>query len=87
MKKTIAIVSGEPKSINVEIIAKSWVKRKNKKINLFVIGNFLLLKRQLKKNQLNIPIKKIHSIKDIIFNNYLNILEIVLDYINWMVVV
>ncbi len=82
MKKTIAIVSGEPKSINVEIIAKSWVKRKNKKINLFVIGNFLLLKRQLKKNQLNIPIKKVHSIKDIIFNNYLNILEIPLKFKN-----
>ena len=58
MKKIIAIIAGEPKSINVEIIAKSWIKRKNKKVNLFVIGNFLLLKKQLKKNKFNIPIKK-----------------------------
>ena len=28
MKKIIAIIAGEPKSINVEIIAKSWIKKK-----------------------------------------------------------
>ena len=80
MKKIIAIIAGEPKSINVEIIAKSWIKRKNKKVNLFFIENFLLLKKQLKKNKFNIPIKKVTSIKDLIFRNYLNILEIPLKF-------
>ena len=31
MKKLIAIVAGEPKSINTEIIGKAWKKAKNKK--------------------------------------------------------
>ena len=45
MKKLIAIVAGEPNSINSEIIAKSWkVNKKNK--NLFVIGNYYLLKNR-----------------------------------------
>ncbi len=48
MKRSIAIVAGEPKSSNSEIIAKTWKKlRKEKKI--FVIGNYLILKKQLKK--------------------------------------
>jgi len=63
MKKLIAIVAGEPNSINSEIIAKAWKKIKNKK-NLFIIGNYLLLKKQIDKIGIKIPIAKIDSIKD-----------------------
>ena len=45
MIKSIAIIAGEPNSINSEIIAKAWIKKKKQKI--FVIGNYLLLKKQL----------------------------------------
>ena len=47
MIKKIAIVAGEPFSINAEIIAKSWKKIKKKyKKNIFIIGNYTLIKRQ-----------------------------------------
>ena len=42
MENKIAIIMGEPTSINSEIIAKSWNKLKNKK-NFFIIGSFDLL--------------------------------------------
>ena len=44
MKKIIAIISGDPNSINSEIIAKAW-KRKNsfKNLNVFIIGSFVSL--------------------------------------------
>ena len=49
MNNLICIVAGEPNSVNSELIAKVWKKRKNlKKINIVVIGNYLLIKRQLK---------------------------------------
>ena len=46
--KNIAIIAGEPNSINSEIIAKAWKLTKYKK-NLFIIGNYSLIKEQLKK--------------------------------------
>ena len=50
MMNKIGVVLGEPNSINSELIAKSWVKlKKNEKNRIFFIGNFLLLKKQLKK--------------------------------------
>ena len=50
MKNLIAIISGEPNSINSEIISKVWKNlNKNLKKKIFVIGNFLLLENQLKK--------------------------------------
>ena len=60
MKEAIAIVAGEPNSINSEIIAKTWKKlRKEKKI--FVIGNYLILKKQLKKIKCKIKILQINN--------------------------
>ena len=64
MKKLIAIVAGEPNSINSEIIAKSWkVNKKNK--NLFVIGNYYLFKKQINDIGINIPVTSIDKIQDI----------------------
>ena len=59
MKKIIAIISGDPNSINSEIIAKAW-KRKNSfgNLNIFIIGNFILLKRQFLLIGYNIKLKK-----------------------------
>ena len=75
MKKLIAIVAGEPNSINSEIIAKTWKVIKNKK-NLFVIGNYLLIKNQINKIGLKIPLSEINSIEQFDNNNKLNILNI-----------
>ena len=75
MKKLIAIVAGEPNRINSEIIAKTWKVIKNKK-NLFVIGNYLLIKNQINKIGLKIPLSEINSIEQFDNNNKLNILNI-----------
>ena len=80
MIKKIAIVAGEPFSINAEIIAKSWKKIKKKyKKNIFIIGNYTLIKRQFDKLKIKISIKRINSIEKIdssmsikIFNMPLN---------------
>ena len=50
MKKKIILVTGDPNSINSEIIFKSWKKLSSKKReNIFLISNFNLLKDQFKK--------------------------------------
>ena len=62
MKNKVAIVSGEPFSVNSEIIGKSWKKiRKKYKKKIFIIGNYLLIKNQFKKLQIKIPLEKISS--------------------------
>jgi 4-hydroxythreonine-4-phosphate dehydrogenase len=78
MRNLIAIIAGEPNSINSEIIVKSWKKIKIKR-NLFVIGNFLLLKNQIKKYGLKIDIYKINSIEEIKNKKVLNILDVPLN--------
>jgi 4-hydroxythreonine-4-phosphate dehydrogenase len=73
--KLIAIVAGEPDSINSEIIVKAWKKIKNKK-NFFIIGDFLLLKKQINKIKLKIQLVKINSIDEIKSIKKLNILNV-----------
>ena len=63
MTKTFAITAGEPNSINSEIIAKCW--NENKRRNYFIIGNVLLLKKQLSSLKINIPLFEIKSIREI----------------------
>ena len=62
MKNLIVIVAGEPNSINSEIIAKTWKKKKYQ--NLLVIGNYFLLKKQINKIRIKIPLIKIDRIED-----------------------
>ena len=78
MKKPIAITTGEPKSINSEIIYKSWKKIKTN--NLFLIGNFLLIKKQFKKLGFKVSLKKITSINQFKKKNILQILDVPLSF-------
>jgi len=62
MKNLIAVVTGEPNSINSEIIAKTWKKLKeSEKKRIFFIGNYELLLKQFKKIKIKIPVKKIDT--------------------------
>ena len=79
MKKLIAIVAGEPNSINSEIIVKTWKKIKNKK-DFFVIGNCSILKKQINEIGQNIKISKINSINELSIKENLNILDIPLKF-------
>ena len=83
MKKIIAIISGDPNSINSEIIAKAW-KRKNsfKNLNVFIIGSFVLLKKQLVLMGYNIRLKKINEITDQNFKKNLLVYDVPLKFKN-----
>ena len=79
MKKLIAIIAGEPNSINSEIIAKSWKLRKKNK-NIFVIGNYSILKKQFLTFGLKIPIIKINNLSEIKNKGKLFILDVPLKF-------
>tara|TARA_B110000444_G_scaffold236583_1_gene248562 strand:- start:506 stop:1465 length:960 start_codon:yes stop_codon:yes gene_type:complete len=79
MKNLIAIIAGEPNSVNSEIIAKAW-KKKNKVKNIFIIGNYSILKKQIIKLGIRIPLFKIKELKDIKKENKLFILDVPLKF-------
>ena len=80
MKKIFAIISGEPNSINSEIIAKSWKKNNTYyKKNVFIIGSYLLIKEQLQNIGIKIPLEKIKTVNNFKTKNVLQILEHVYD--------
>ena len=72
MKKLITIIAGEPKSINAEIIAKTWKQTKKK---LLIIGDYKILKKQLINFKVNLSnINNITDLKNA--TNKLNILNV-----------
>ena len=81
MNNKIVILSGDPNSINSEIIYKSWKKLNiNQKNNIFLISNFELLKQQFAKLKYSVKLIKIKNINDKIITNGLKILDIPLDF-------
>jgi len=83
MKNIICIIAGEPNSINSEIIAKAWKKKLVfKKSNIFIIGNYNLIKLQLKKIKINIKIEKVSTIEKQNFKRSLLILDVPLNFKN-----
>tara|TARA_Y100000590_G_scaffold470229_1_gene662936 strand:+ start:14509 stop:15483 length:975 start_codon:yes stop_codon:yes gene_type:complete len=83
MKNLVPIIAGDPNSINSEIIAKFWKKRSHfKNINVFIIGNYLLIKKQLKIIGLKINLKKISEIENKSFEKELLIYDVPLKFKN-----
>jgi 4-hydroxy-L-threonine phosphate dehydrogenase PdxA len=83
MKNLIAIISGEPESVNSEIIVKSWRKISQlKRRGIFVIGSFSLIQQQLKKIKLNAPLRKVHSIEKINSSKEINIFDVPIAFKN-----
>jgi len=79
MSNLIAIIAGEPNSINSEIIAKAL--KKNKKLKkLFIIGNYSLFKKQIVKLGIKIPITKINKLTDVRRERKLFILDVPLKF-------
>jgi 4-hydroxythreonine-4-phosphate dehydrogenase len=79
MNKLIAIVAGEPNSINSEIIAKAWKLCGGGK-KIFVIGNYLLLLKQISKIGIKIPLLRVNEIEEIQNMNNLCILDVPLKF-------
>ena len=81
MKKKIIIISGEPNSINPEIIYKSWRKlNKTIKRKIYIISNYRLLNDQFKSLKYKIKLKKVNSIKKNENDDILKIINVDLNY-------
>ena len=79
MKRLIAIVAGEPNSINSEIIAKAWLEKKKLR-NFFIIGNYSLLIKQIDRLNIKVPIIKINNLEDFKKEKKLFILDVPLKF-------
>ena len=81
MKKLVAVISGDPDSINSEIIAKAWKKRnKFKNINIFIIGSYDLLKKQFEILKIPLKINKINNLNDVNSKKGLSIYDIPIKF-------
>jgi 4-hydroxy-L-threonine phosphate dehydrogenase PdxA len=81
--KKIVIISGDPNSINSEIIFKSWKKiNKSLKKRIFLISNYQLLKQQFKKLKYNIKMIQIDSLDKTIDSDQLKIVNVDLVFKN-----
>ena len=77
MKNKIILVSGDPNSINSEIIYKSWKKlKKSLKKRIFVISNAHLLSQQFKKLKYPIKVVAINDFNQKIKSNSLKVLNV-----------
>ena len=81
MKKKFAIIAGEPLSINSELIAKAWKKiDKNIKKQIFVIGNYHLIKKQFLNLKIKMLIKKVNKLENHLNTNTLQILDVPIQF-------
>ncbi len=82
MINKIIIVAGDPNSINSELIFKTYKKlNKTKKKSIYLIGNFKLLKDQLKKLKFKVGLTKLNSINNNSNSqNKLKIIDIPLNF-------
>ena len=81
MKNLIGIIAADPNSINSEIIAKAWKKKAEfKNLNIFIIGNYILIKKQLEKIKINLNLKKISKIQKQNFKKKLLIYDVPLKF-------
>ena len=70
-------------SIKSEIIAKVWKKKNNfGNLNIFIIGNFILLKKQLSVIKYKVGLKKINEVTNQNFKKKLHIYDIPLKFKN-----
>ena len=77
MKNKIILVSGDPNSINSEIIYKSWKKlKKSLKKRIFVISNAHLLSQQFKKLKYPMKVVEVKDINQRIKGNSLKVLNV-----------
>ena len=83
MNKKIIIISGDPNSINSEIIFKTWKKINNQlKKKIYFISNFELLKSQFKKLGYTCSLKKVNDVKEGLKDNSLKIIDVELKFKN-----
>ena len=81
MKEKILIVSGEPISVNPEIIYKSWKKINTKlKKKIYLISNYNLLSKQLKSLNYKIKLSEVKNINENENDDSLKVININLNF-------
>ena len=80
MKKIVCIISGDPNSINSELIFKSWKNLSFKTKKVVLIGNYNLIDKQKRKLKFNVKLSKIKDIEEEGSVNSLKILDIPLNF-------
>ena len=81
MKNLICIIAGEPNSINSELIGKIWKKKDNfKGLNIFIIGNYSLIKKQFRQIGIRTKMRKIYNIQKQNFNKELLVYDVPLKF-------
>lgn len=81
MKNKILIFSGDPNSINSEIIYKGW-KQINSKIKrkIYLISNYDLLKKQFNKLNYKIKLQKVNDIYEKTLSDKIKVLHVNLKF-------
>ena len=83
MKNKIILISGDPNSVNSEIIFKCFKKLNSSiKKKIYLISNYDLLKKQFKKLNYSIKIEKVKNISENTKKNKLKILNVDLNFKN-----
>ena len=83
MSKKIIVFTGDPNSVNSEIIYKCWKKLNyNVRKKTYFISNINLLKSQFKKLKYNLTIDKISSLKDEARSNAIKVIDVKLNFRN-----
>ena len=83
MNKKIIVLTGDPNSINSELIFKAWNKiNLSTKKNIYFISNYNLLKSQFKKLGYMIQIEKVKDLNSNIESKKLKIINIDLNFKN-----
>ncbi len=82
-KRKIIIVSGDPNSINSEIIVKCWKKlNKSLRERIFLISNYNLMTQQIRKLKYSNKILKINNINENLKSDKLKIIDINVNFTN-----
>ena len=83
MSKKIIVFTGDPNSINSEIICKCWKKLNyNVRKKTYFISNINLLKSQFKKLKYNLAVAKVRSFKDKTNSNEIKVFDVKLNFKN-----
>ena len=81
MIKKILLISGDPYSINSEIIYKSYIKlNKSLKKRIYLISNFDLINEQLRKLGYFINLQKVKNLEETVLSEKLKILDVKLNF-------
>ena len=81
IKKKILVLSGDPNSINSEIIFKSWKNLSlDAKNQIYLISNFKMLKEQFKILKYSIQLIEVKNIDEEVYANKLKVISVDVKY-------